>query len=131
MISDRQIAISKKSVVVPKNDLTAVSTTEITQQQVTVRGKVIEAETGEPLPGVSVLVDKSPRGVITDLDGTFEIKVSPSDKLVFSFIGMETQTVVVGNKTAFDIVMAPAISELEEFEVVAFGKQKKESMILL
>lgn len=129
MISDRQIAISKKSVVVPKNDLTAVSTTEITQQQVTVRGKVIEAETGEPLPGVSVMVDKSPRGVITDLDGTFEIKVSSSDKLVFSFLGMETQTVVVGNKTAFDIVMAPAISELEEFEVVAFGKQKKESMI--
>jgi TonB-linked SusC/RagA family outer membrane protein len=98
-------------------------------QQVQMKGKVIEAETGEPLPGVSIIVDKSTRGVTTDIDGTFEIRVLPSDKLIFSFIGMETQTFEVGKKTFIDVALAPAASELDEFEVVAFGKQKKESVI--
>lgn len=99
------------------------------QQQVTVKGKVTDAETGEPLPGVTVLVDKSTRGVTTDLDGTFEVKVNPSDKLIFSFIGMISQTVVVGNNTDFNIAMTTETSLLEEFEVVAFGIQKKESVV--
>lgn len=99
------------------------------QQQVTVKGKVIEAGTDEPLPGVSVLVDKSTRGVITDLDGTFEIKVTPSEKLIFSFLGMQSQSVHVNNETFFEIKMLPQTSELDEVTVVAFGKQKKESVI--
>lgn len=99
------------------------------QQEVQVRGKVTEAETGEPLPGVSIVVENSSRGVITDIDGTFEIKVSPSAKLVFSFIGMTSQTVEVGSKRYLEIMMAPVSQELDEFTVVAFGKQKKESVI--
>lgn len=98
-------------------------------QQVQVRGKVIEAETGEPLPGVSIIVDKSTRGVTTDIDGTFEIRVLPSDKLVFSFLGLESQTINVGNKTYIEIAMSPMASELDEVTIVAFGKQKKESVI--
>lgn len=101
----------------------------IVAEQVQVRGKVIEAETGEPLPGVSILVDKSTRGVTTDIDGTFEIRVLPSDKLVFSFLGMVTQTIEVGEKTFIEVALTPVVSELDEFEVVAFGRQKKESVI--
>jgi len=99
------------------------------QQPVTVKGKVVEAETGEPLPGVSIMVDKSTRGVTTDIDGTFEIRVLPSDKLVFSFLGMESQTVEVGNKTYIEVTLAQQTSELDEVTIVAFGKQKKESVI--
>lgn len=95
----------------------------------TVRGKVTEAETGEPLPGVSIMIDKSTRGVTTDYDGSFEIKALPSDKLVFTFLGMEKQVVEVGNNTYFEIKMEPAASELDEVTIVAFGKQKKESVI--
>lgn len=101
----------------------------IAQQPVQVKGKVIEAETGEPLPGVSILVDKSTRGVTTDIDGTFEIKVTTSDKLVFSFLGMQSQTIEVGNKTFIEVSLRPETSELEEVTIVAFGKQKKESVI--
>lgn len=99
------------------------------QAQNTVKGKVTEADTGEPLPGVSIIIEKSTRGVTTDLDGSFEIKASPSDKLVFSFIGMETQAIAVGNKTYFEVAMKPVANELDEVTIVAFGKQKKESVI--
>ncbi|MDR2816880.1 MAG: SusC/RagA family TonB-linked outer membrane protein, partial [Proteiniphilum sp.] len=98
-------------------------------QQVQVKGKVIEAETGEPLPGVSVIVDKSTRGVTTDIDGTFEIRVLPSDRLLFSFIGMEPQTVEVGKQSFIEVALSPVASELDEVTIVAFGKQKKESVI--
>ena len=98
-------------------------------QQISVKGRVLEKETGLPLPGVTIVIENSPRGVTTDVDGTFEMKVSATDKLVFYFIGMESQTVPVGNKTYVEVQMAPMASELDEVTVVAFGKQKKESVI--
>ncbi len=101
----------------------------LAQREVTVKGKVIETETSEPLPGVSILVDGSTRGVTTDMDGTFEIRALSTDKLVFSFIGMQSQTIEVGNKTYLEVVMQPLVDELDEVTIVAFGKQKKESVI--
>jgi|AGTN01.3.fsa_nt_gi TonB-dependent outer membrane receptor, SusC/RagA subfamily, signature region len=73
------------------------------QQEVQVRGRVVEAETDEPLPGVSIVIENSTRGVTTDVDGTFEIRVNPSDKLVFSFMGMVSQTIEVRDKTYMDV----------------------------
>ena len=89
---------------------------------------VVMDEQEVTLPGATVQVGKSTRGVITDLDGKFEIEVSPSDELTVSYIGYETQTVKVGNRSALKIVMRQVANELENVTVVAFGKQKKESM---
>lgn len=99
------------------------------QAQNTIRGKVTEFETGNPLPGVTILIENSTRGVTTDIDGSFEIRALPTDKLVFSFIGVETQVIEVGDETYFDVKLKQTVSELEEVTVVAFGKQKKESVI--
>jgi len=104
-------------------------TYSLSAQQGLVRGKVIEVETEEPLPGVTVLIENSTRGVTTDFDGTFELRAASTDKLVFSFIGMESQTIDVKNKTYIEVTMSPATSELDEVTIVAFGKQKKESVI--
>ena len=101
----------------------------LSAQDSMVRGKVIEAETNEPLPGVTIQIENSTRGVTTDIDGTFEIRAVSSEKLVFSFLGMESQTVNVGNKTYIEVTLKQAASELDEVTVVAFGKQKKESVI--
>ncbi len=101
----------------------------LSAQQVEISGKVVEAETGDPLPGVSILIENSTRGVTTDIDGTFEMRADPSDKLVFSFLGLETQTVEIGNRTYIEVAMHPMASELDEVTVVAFGRQKKESVI--
>jgi len=100
----------------------------LSAQQI-ITGKVIEAETKEPLPGVNINIERSPRGVTTDTDGTFEIRALPSDKLIFSIVGLESQTIEVGDKTYIEVVMLPQPSELDEVTVVAFGKQKKESVI--
>ncbi|WP_286833975.1 MULTISPECIES: SusC/RagA family TonB-linked outer membrane protein [unclassified Proteiniphilum] len=105
------------------------SLSSFAQQQIQVKGKVIEDETNSPLPGVSVIVDKSTRGVTTDIDGSFEIKVLPTDNLIFSFLGMESQTIKVNGRTYLEIAMKPQPSELDEVTVVAFAKQKKESVI--
>lgn len=98
-------------------------------QERQVKGKVVELGTGEPLPGATVLIENSTKGVTTDMDGTFEISVSTSAKLVISFIGMQSETVEVGDKTYIEVELKFQTSELDEVTVVAFGKQKKESVI--
>ncbi len=100
-----------------------------TQQGKTVTGKVVDEE-GVPLPGVTVTVLGETRGVITDVDGKFEItKIEPSNKLVFSFIGMESEIVDVGSETKFNVTLKDKATELDDVTVVGFGKQKKESVV--
>ncbi len=93
-----------------------------------VKGKVTDSE-GKPLPGVTITIVGTTRGVITDIDGTYSIEANPTDKLVFSFIGMESQITDVGNQKRINIEMKEKAQELEDVTVVAFGKQKKESVI--
>jgi TonB-linked SusC/RagA family outer membrane protein len=100
----------------------------ILQQSHTVRGFVVDEE-GNPLPGVTIIVEGSTRGVSTDIDGSYSIDVKPTDKLVFSFVGLETQTIEVGNQTTLDVILKEKADELDEVTIVAFGKQKKESVV--
>ncbi len=99
-------------------------------QTKTVKGVIYEEETGEPMPGATVSVEGSTRGVMTDLDGTFELTgVKPTDKLKFECLGKETQILTVGTMTNFVVKLKNAANELDEVTVVAFGKQRKESVI--
>ncbi|TKG95026.1 SusC/RagA family TonB-linked outer membrane protein [Puteibacter caeruleilacunae] len=125
-IRDRQIAILVKK----KADKPAkVENPNVQQTGKKVTGKVIDAN-GEPLPGVTITVLGSTRGVITDMDGKFVITdIEPKDKLVFSFIGMKSQIVDVGNSTKLKVTLEDKAEQLEDVTVVAFGKQKKESVL--
>lgn len=99
-------------------------------QTKTVKGVVYEEETGETLSGATVSIVGSTRGVITDLDGSFVFtNVKPTDQLQFDFFGKESQTVTVGTSTSFAIRLKNVKNELDEVTVVAFGKQRKESVI--
>lgn len=97
-------------------------------QQRKITGKIVDKE-GKSLPGATVTIVGTTRGVISDVDGSFSIEASPNDKLVFSFIGMESQIIDVGSKTSLNITMAEKTEELESVTVVAFAKQKKESVL--
>ena len=100
--------------------------------QVRITGTVTgEAEDGtvSPLPGVTIVVAGTTRGVITDTDGTYSIEARPTDRLTFSFIGMESQTVEVGTRRVVNITLKQKAEELDDVTVVAFGKQKKESVL--
>ncbi|MDR0541663.1 MAG: TonB-dependent receptor, partial [Dysgonamonadaceae bacterium] len=99
------------------------------QQGVTVTGRVSD-EKGEPVPGASVIIKGSTRGAFTDVDGTFSIaNIKPSDVLEVSFLGYQNYTVTVADKRKFEIRLEPKGNELDEVTIVAFGKQKKESVI--
>lgn len=99
-------------------------------QTKTVKGVIYEEETGEPMPGATVSVEGSTKGVMTDLDGTFELTgVKPTDKLKFECLGKETQILQVGTVTNFVVKLKNSANELDEVTVVAFGKQRKESVI--
>jgi TonB-linked SusC/RagA family outer membrane protein len=93
-----------------------------------VKGKVTDAA-GAPLPGVTITILGTTRGVITDNDGTYSIEVKPADKLVFSFVGFDSQIFDVGNQEQINVKLLEKSQELEDVTVVAFAKQKKESVI--
>ena len=129
-ISDRQIVIVRNDQAKVSEELFSPhSEISIMQQQPNVvKGKVTDPD-NKPLPGATITIVGTTRGVITDNDGSFSIEANPSDKLVFSFVGFESQIIDVRDQKTINIQMAERIDELEEVTVVAFGKQKKESVI--
>ena len=102
--------------------------TEVKAASVTVTGRVVD-DLGEPLPGVTIAIEGSTRGVITDIDGTFSIEMEIGQSLRISYIGMETQVITVKDSKPLTIKMIQKTDELDEVTVVAFAKQKKESVL--
>lgn len=101
------------------------TTFDLHAQNSAVSGKVTDEETGEGLPGVSVLVEGTSTGTITDIDGNYSLSVDSDATLIFSFVGYETQSVSVGNRNTIDVVMPTDLQALEEVVVVGYGTQKK------
>jgi len=97
-------------------------------QKKEVKGKVTD-EAGGALPGATVTIEGTTRGVITDNDGSFRIEVSTGNKLVFSFIGYTNQVVAYNGQTDIRIKLKDKSQEIDDVTVVAFAKQKKESVI--
>ena len=95
-------------------------------QQRTVTGTVNSSEDDSEVPGVNVVVKGTTIGTITDLDGKYSIDV-PSDEsiLVFSYIGLTTQEVLVGSRSLVDVQMVPDLLELSEIVITAMGLEKE------
>lgn len=110
----------------------AVSDNQTVQQQkkgMVIKGKVLGTD-GEPIIGASVLVKGSTTGVVTDLDGNYTLSnVSKGAILEFSYVGYVKLTKTVGNETTINAILYEDSQMLEGVEVVAFGTQKKESVI--
>lgn len=101
----------------------------VSQNSKKVKGKISDTG-GDPLPGATVQIKGSTKGVIADVDGNFEFDgVNTNAVLVVSFIGMETKELTYKGEGFLNIVMEPKADELEEVTVVAFAKQKKESVV--
>lgn len=96
--------------------------------QSVITGQVVAASDNAPLPGVTVALKGQPIGTVTDADGRFSITAAPSDVLVFTFIGMETKEITVGNSTTLSISLAESMESLEEVVVVGYGEQKKTNL---
>lgn len=96
--------------------------------QKTVTGTVKDA-TGEPMIGVSVVVDGTSSGGVTDADGNFSIpNVSSSSVLKVTYIGYQEQKITVGNRSVINIVMKEDSQQLDELVVVGYGVVKKSDL---
>jgi TonB-linked SusC/RagA family outer membrane protein len=80
---------------------------------------------GEPLPGVSVKIDGTSFGTVTDAKGNFKIQANNGAVLVFSFIGYKEQKVTINGQTSLNVVMEDAATMLNEVVAVGYGTQKR------
>jgi len=95
-------------------------------QQQTVTGKVTDSQTGEPMPGVNILIKGTTIGTTTDVNGLFTIDVPDrSDILVFSFIGYKIQEIPFNNQSVINVALSSETLSLEEVVVVGYGTQIK------
>ncbi len=94
-------------------------------QQRSVSGNVTDTN-NQPLPGVTVVVKGTTQGTVTSVDGTYTLTNLPEDAtLVFSFVGMRPQEVVVGNQANINVLMEADAIGIDEVVVVGYGTQKK------
>jgi TonB-dependent starch-binding outer membrane protein SusC len=96
-------------------------------QEKIISGKVSDTS-GIPMIGVTVAVQGTTIGTVTDVDGNFSLKVPKNGKLQFSFIGFITQTFEVGNQTSFNITLKETAMDLNEVVVVGYGTMKKSDL---
>lgn len=97
-------------------------------QQRIVKGKIIDKASNTALPNVSILEKTSGKGVISDTEGNFSINVPDKAILVFSFIGYETQEIVVGNQSSIEVILSESNKLLDDVVVVGYGIQKKANL---
>ncbi|UBM60510.1 TonB-dependent receptor [Marinilongibacter aquaticus] len=107
----------------------AFTNSDLMAQGIKVSGTVVGSEDGAGIPGASVIIEGTTKGVTTDPDGNYSIEVSSgNDVLVFSFVGYEKQQIKVGNQSEINVTLQSDVGALEEVIVTGYSiTNKKES----
>ncbi len=108
--------------------MAAMASLSLLAQTVEVKGKVMDADNKLPMIGVTVIEKGSNRGTVTNVNGEFSIKTERGKCLQFSYVGYKTKEVKVKSEW-IEVYLKPEKLLMEEVVVVAFGTQKKESMV--
>ena len=104
------------------------STLSMYSQQNQVSGTVLSSEDNLPIVGANVLLKGQNSGTSTDFDGNYQISAEKGAVLVFSYIGFETQEVILAGQKSIQIVLEPNTAALEEIVVVGYGTQRKKEV---
>ncbi len=111
------------------NEMIAVAKSKVSMtltDPIKVSGKVVDAETSDPIPGVNVLVKGTTQGVVTPASGEYSLMIDQLPAtLLFSFIGYTSQEVEVGAQSVINIAMAPDTKTLQEVVVIGYGEQSR------
>ena len=94
-------------------------------QNITVKGTITDASTGEPLSGAAVLVKGTPQGVVADNDGNYSVVVAPNATLGFTTIGFKEVEIAVAGRAVINVALEPDVEYLEDVIVVAYGTSTK------
>lgn len=117
-ITDKVIVLSEKALFT------------IAQPAMEVSGKILNAQTNEPIASVSVKIKGQGKGVISDANGNFRLNTEPGTVLIFSSLQFESQEVkIIANQPSMTIMMRPGVSKLDETVVTAFGIEKSSKEI--
>ncbi|MGJ8591902.1 MAG: TonB-dependent receptor [Aquaticitalea sp.] len=120
VIDNRQVVIKENQSIIP--NLTNLKTIP---QERTVKGVIVDDQ-GMPLAGATVVIKGTSKGVSTDFDGNFELKVpNNATTLVVSYLGFVTQEINIEGKTNVDIKMSADNLALSEIVVIGYGTEKK------
>ncbi|NLN49545.1 MAG: TonB-dependent receptor plug domain-containing protein, partial [Clostridiales bacterium] len=127
--SDIDFLVKDRYIVLTPGDKSSGDTFNLlVQQQGTVSGRVTD-KNDQPLPGVTVVVKGTTQGTITDTNGEYTLTNLPSGAtLVFSFVGMRTQEMIVGQQVRINVVMEEETIGLEEVVAIGYGTQKKKNI---
>lgn len=107
--------------------LLLLSNVAFAQAGFSVKGRVTD-QAGEGVPGASVIISGTTNGVVTDIDGYYDIAVGKNQTLLYSFIGMKTETVPVQGRSEINVVLSDDSTVLDEVVVVGFGTQNRGSI---
>jgi len=90
-----------------------------------VKGTIRDADTGEPMPGVNIIVEGTTTGATSDVNGSYTIEASPDQTLTFTFIGYLPQSIAVRNQEVINVNLAQDVSILDEVVVVGYSTQQR------
>jgi TonB-linked SusC/RagA family outer membrane protein len=94
-----------------------------------ISGLITDQQTKETLPGASVVIKGTTKGVSSDLNGKFTLNISPAENvLVVSFIGFDTQEITIGSENVINVQMVQQKTTLSEVVVVGYGTQKRSDL---
>jgi len=100
------------------------------EQGITITGIITDAETGESLPGVNIVIEGTLTGTVSDLSGWFTVIVPDEEAVLnFSFVGYTKKSVTVGKQRHLSVALEVSTKQLEEVVFVGYGVQKKESIV--
>jgi len=109
--------------------LLCVNGTAFSQGAIQVSGKVTDQTTGDALPGVNIVVKGTTQGTSSDMNGEYQLNVpSPSDTLMFSYIGYTTKAVPVNGQSEINVTLASTQISAGELVVVGYSSQKKQDV---
>ncbi|WP_439583430.1 SusC/RagA family TonB-linked outer membrane protein [Dyadobacter bucti] len=94
-----------------------------------VKGRVLDSK-GDGLPGVSIVVKGTAKGVTSDVSGNYQVNLDDeSAVLIFSFVGFKSQEIAVGNRSTIDVVLLENVNALEELVVIGYGEQSRKDLV--
>jgi TonB-linked SusC/RagA family outer membrane protein len=99
--------------------------TVVHAQVTTINGKVTDAQSGEPIPGVTIVIKGTLRGAVSNFDGDYSIDVDKGATLQFSYIGYKTSEVIIGEVSTINVKLSTDTELLDDVIVVGYGIQKK------
>jgi TonB-dependent starch-binding outer membrane protein SusC len=101
-------------------------TLSVYAQEKTVTGVVTDADSREPLPGVTIVIQGTTRGTVTNFDGEFSVQVEEGQTLIFSFVGYTPQEIVVSTANVLNVRLRQSVVGLDEVVVIGYGQVRRE-----